>query len=160
MILNKDKEKRIEGKITIPNLSEENSLDEIDITVTVDESNETSELLKNFMYNCGRDRIRQQIGKYIDGLRSDFAKNLILPKKTDEKPAETKSLGSSSSEKQKSLINDFKSANISGEKSKVEKEVGLKLDCKTLTFKESFQCKANELFDVFTKKVICLLILS
>jgi activator of HSP90 ATPase len=76
-------EEKVKGKITIPNLSEENEIDEIDITVTVDESNEKSERLKQFMYNIGRDKIRSQVDKYITGLRNDYAKNLILPKKDD-----------------------------------------------------------------------------
>lgn len=79
-----DPKAKVDGKITIPNLSEENDLDEIDITVTVDESNEKSELLKQFMYNLGRAQIRQQIGKYMSSLKSDYAKNLILPKKDDQ----------------------------------------------------------------------------
>ena len=36
-ILNDEVAEKIKGKITIPNLSEENSIDEIDISVTVDE---------------------------------------------------------------------------------------------------------------------------
>lgn len=74
---------KIHGKVTIPNLSEENDLDEIDITVTVDESNEKSETLKQFMYKIGRVKIREQIGKYMSSLKNDYAKNLILPKKDD-----------------------------------------------------------------------------
>jgi Activator of Hsp90 ATPase, N-terminal len=74
---------KIKGKINIPNLSEENDLDEIDITVTVDESNDTSEVLKQFMYKLGRAKIREQVGKYITSLKNEYAKNLILPKKRD-----------------------------------------------------------------------------
>jgi activator of HSP90 ATPase len=82
-ILNDDDGKKYKGKITIPNLSEENDLDEIDITITVDESNDKSEILKQFMYNIGRVKIREQVGKYITSLKNDYAKNLILPKKDD-----------------------------------------------------------------------------
>lgn len=80
-ILNDELNEKIKGKITIPNLSEENSIDEIDITVTIDESNDKSELLKQFMYNVGRSKIREQLDKYIKSLKSDYAKNLLLPKK-------------------------------------------------------------------------------
>lgn len=82
-ILNDTDGKKYKGKITIPNLSEENDLDEIDITITVDESNDKSEILKQFMYNIGRVKIREQVGKYITSLKNDYAKNLILPKKDD-----------------------------------------------------------------------------
>lgn len=83
-ILNDEAGKKIEGKITIPNLSEENDLDEIDITVTVNDSNEKSEVLKQFMYNIGRGKIREKVGEYIRSLKCDYAKNLILPKKDDQ----------------------------------------------------------------------------
>lgn len=82
-VLNDEGAKKIDGKITIPNLSEENELDEIDITVTVNDSNDKSELLKQFMYKVGRDKIREKIGEYIKSLKCDYAKNLILPKKDD-----------------------------------------------------------------------------
>lgn len=82
-ILNDETKTNVAGKITIPNLSEENDLDEIDITITVDESNEKSEILKQFMYKIGRVKIREQIGEYLKSLKNDFAKNLILPKKDD-----------------------------------------------------------------------------
>jgi len=35
------------------------------------------------MYKVGRDTIREQLDKYIKCLKSDYAKNLILPKKDD-----------------------------------------------------------------------------
>ena len=79
--MNDEEKTKIDGKLTIPNLSEENDLDEIELTVTVDESNDKSETLKQFMYNNGRNKIREQIGKYITSLKNDYAKNLILPKK-------------------------------------------------------------------------------
>jgi len=40
-------------------------------------------MLKQFMYSQGRPKIREQINKYILSLKSDYAKNLILPKKDD-----------------------------------------------------------------------------
>lgn len=73
------------GKVTIPNLSEENELDDIDITITADESGDESEQLKQFMYNIGRSKIRAQIGVYLRELREEFSKGLILPKKDEVK---------------------------------------------------------------------------
>lgn len=81
--MNDESATKINGKITIPNLSEENDLDEIDISITVDESNEKADMLKQFMYNVGRTKIREQIGKYMTSLKNDYAKNLILPKKDE-----------------------------------------------------------------------------
>lgn len=69
------------GTITIPNLSEENDIDDIDVEITIDESNEKSENIKTFMYNVGRDKIREQLNIYIKELRQEFSKGMILPKK-------------------------------------------------------------------------------
>lgn len=35
------------------------------------------------MYSVGRSKIRAQIEKYITSLKTDYAKNLILPKKDE-----------------------------------------------------------------------------
>lgn len=82
-ILDDESKTKVNGKIFCPNLSEENDLDEIDISINVDESNEKSEVVKQFMYTVGRTKIREQIGKYMSSLKSDYAKNLILPKKDE-----------------------------------------------------------------------------
>lgn len=82
-VLNDDTKEKVKGKISVPNLSEENSIEEVHVGVTVDESNDKSEMLKQFMYNVGRDKIREQLDKYVKSLKNDYAKNLILPKKDD-----------------------------------------------------------------------------
>lgn len=82
-ILDDESKTKVNGKVFCPNLSEENDLDEIDISINVEESNEKSEVVKQFMYTVGRTKIREQIGKYMSSLKSDYAKNLILPKKDE-----------------------------------------------------------------------------
>lgn len=84
VLLNDQPNPKVNGKINIPNLSEENDLEEVDITVTVDESSDHSEQLKTFMYNIGRPKIREQLGKYISSLRKEYAEKVILPKKGDD----------------------------------------------------------------------------
>lgn len=70
------------GDITIPNLSEENELDEIQITIGLDAvSNDEAERLRKFMYNVGREDLRKQLGVYLKELREEFSKGLILPTK-------------------------------------------------------------------------------
>lgn len=76
-------EKPCEGKINVPNLSEENDLDDVQIEITTSESTDESHKLKQFMYNVGRDHIRKQLGVYLKELREEFSKGLILPKKDD-----------------------------------------------------------------------------
>lgn len=82
-ILNDEEATKIKGKISVPNLSEENSLEELEINITTEEYTDKSDILKKFMMEMGKPKIREQLGKYMEGLRSDYAKNLILPRKDE-----------------------------------------------------------------------------
>jgi activator of HSP90 ATPase len=149
-ILNDDVQEKIKGKITIPNLSEENSIDEIDITITIDESNDKSEKLKQFMYNIGRDKIREKLDAYIKTLKSDYAKNLILPKKDESAQGQKNSSAVVNHiTSNKAVINEPKASSKTSDSK--DKPLGVKIDCKTVVLEEKFQCKVNELFDVFSK---------
>lgn len=138
----------VTGKVSIPNLSEENNIDEVELTVSVDTSNNASEKLKTFMYNIGRDKIRKQLETYVKELKQDFTKGLILPKKGEEgavqavKP-DKETVYASGFNKQKVELQTVASE---------PKAVGVKLDVKTLDVVERFQCRANELYDALTRQ--------
>jgi len=138
------------GKLTIPNLSEENDLADVEITVTIDESNDESETLKQFMYNVGRDRVRQQLGAYIRELKEEYSKNLILPKKGDEGAgnpvANAKDANNVRNAAQKAASNTSVVAPKANNSS-----VGCKLDVRTLSLTEEFHCSANDLYNALTK---------
>lgn len=143
-------ESAFEGKVTVPNLSEENDLDEVEITITADESSDESERLKQFMYNIGRPQIRTQIGVYLRELREEFSKGLILPKKDDPKvkPDGVSNITSGFNKKvnlQPISSTPGTATNANGQ------SIGCKLDVKTLTLSETFQCRAKDLYDVLTK---------
>lgn len=141
-------EKPVEGKITIPNLSEENEMSDLEITITIDESNNHSEKLKSFMYNVGRNKIREQLGAYISDLTVEFSKGMILPKKDQVKPAPVKSDGVSNITKNFTKKIDMEK---SGDKtSQQPANVGYKLDVVTINIEEKFQCQASQLYDALT----------
>lgn len=143
-------DEEVTGKVTIPNLSEENDMDEVELTVTVDNSNDATEKLKLFMYNVGRDKIRHQLATYVKELKQDFAKGLILPKKGDEENGVTPVIKPDKETVYASGFNkpkiELKTVTSSG-----SKQVGCKLDVKTLETVEKFQCRANELYDALTR---------
>lgn len=58
------------GKIEIPNLSEENEPQDIDVSVTVTDEKEDGFKIKEFMRKEGGDRIRDQLAVYIKDLKS------------------------------------------------------------------------------------------
>ncbi|EDW12474.1 activator of 90 kDa heat shock protein ATPase homolog 1 [Drosophila mojavensis] len=145
------------GKLTIPNLSEENNLEDVEITVTIDESNDESETLKQFMYNVGRDQIRKQLGVYIKELKEEYSKNLILPKKdansSETTPGQAKDVNNAKNAAQKAAAQIPTAATpISSSNNNVtSKPVGCKLDVRSLTMTEEFHCNANDLYNALTK---------
>lgn len=137
----------VTGKVEVPNLSEENDMDEVELTVSIDSSNNASEKLKVFMYNVGRDKIRKQLGTYVKQLRQDFAKGLILPKKGEDGGAPTVK-----PDKETVFASGFNKQKIELQTVISEpKQVGCKLDVKTLDVVERFQCRANEIYDALTR---------
>ncbi|XP_063702659.1 activator of 90 kDa heat shock protein ATPase homolog 1 [Culicoides brevitarsis] len=132
-----------DGKATIPNLSEENDIDEVEITISIDESNELNERIKAFMYNVGRDKIREQLDSYVKTLKLDFAKGLILPSKDGAKDSD------------KVVIKNNTMINKKIEMQPVidpKANVGVRIECETINITESFRCRAAELYDALTNK--------
>lgn len=135
-----------QGKITIPNLSEENDMEDIEITISIEKNDEESNKLKSFMYNVGRDKIRQQLGVYLKDLKEEYSKGLILPSKDATGKAAVKP------DAVKTFASGFnKSCNINNNKKpQEEKPLGYQLDVKSLNIKEKFQCRASELYNALT----------
>lgn len=138
------------GKVTIPNLSEENDLDEVEITITADGSSDESDRLKQFMYNVGRSQIRNQIGVYLRELREEFSKGLILPKKDDTIVKKDGVSNITSGFNKKVDLAPINASNADSSKS--SPSIGYKLDVQTITFSETFQCRASDLYDALTKE--------
>ncbi|XP_030376880.1 activator of 90 kDa heat shock protein ATPase homolog 1 [Scaptodrosophila lebanonensis] len=147
------------GKLTIPNLSEENDLDDVEITVTIDESNDESETLKQFMYNVGRDSIRKQLGVYIKELKEEYSKNLILPKKGAENNgpalADTQlrdaNNAKNAAQKAATAAGGGTNSQTTTKTSNSGTNVGCKLDVRSLSMAEEFHCNANDLYNALTK---------
>lgn len=143
----------VTGKVSIPNLSEENDVDEVELTVSLDNSNPASEKVKLFMYNVGREKLRNQLDRYIRELKADFAKGLILPKR-DEQNGEVAPVKKDKETVYASGFNKKKVdlETITSSKDSAKKVGGCKIDVKTLKTTEKFQCRAIELFDALTRE--------
>uniref|UniRef100_A0A1L8DUC6 Putative activator of 90 kDa heat shock protein atpase log 1 mori n=1 Tax=Nyssomyia neivai TaxID=330878 RepID=A0A1L8DUC6_9DIPT len=131
------------GKITIPNLSEENDLEDIDVAVTVDEADSQGEQLKQIMYNVGRDKVRELLGEYIRELREEFSKGMILPKKDTDPKDSVSNIKSGFNRK----ITIDPVVNVPT----ATRTSGHKLDVVTITSSENFQCEAHALYDALTR---------
>lgn len=130
------------GTITIPNLSEENDLSDIDIQVTLQDPSEEGQLCKDIIYQTGRDLIRTRLSDYINGLKVEFSKGMILPKKDGEQ-ATVDHINNLTSgfNKKISMVPIVSDA----------KNIGVKLDVGTVNITQKFQCKAQEFYDAMTR---------
>lgn len=136
------------GLVKIPNLSEENDLDEVQLEVSVTETDDLSMTLKQFMYNVGRDKLRKQLGVYLADLKTEFSKGLILPKKGEENSKPTTGMNNLTTKFSNNKIN-LDPLNNSGPK--VSPPVGCKLDVANLDMSVEFNCQARELYDALTR---------
>lgn len=62
-------EKNVEGTVTIPNLSDENDADDLDISVGTSTLGPEADVLREMMRTTGAKKIREQLGKYIKSLK-------------------------------------------------------------------------------------------
>lgn len=111
------------------------------IQISVKETSAEAEKLKEIMQTAGRELIRQQLAKYISGLKEEFSKGMILPKKDEVK--------------QENNINNLSSGfnkkiNMTSVTDTTSK-LGVKLDTTTINSSQKFQCKAQEFYDAMTR---------
>jgi len=137
--------KTVEGSIVIPNLSDENSADEVDVDVTVTTSGSEGEALKTMLRTTGTKLVREQLGKYIKSLKEDFTQGMILPKKDEEKkngeltkPEAVKATGVK-------LPGSTSSPDIQ------KLSLGTKIETENYECHETFKCPPVELFNVLTQ---------
>lgn len=97
--------------------------------------------LKQIMLKSGKDLVREQLAKYISGLKEEFSKGMILPKKGDIKPDEIKVLASGFNKK----------VNMDPVVNSTEKKIGLKIDTTTIKQTHKFQCTAQDFYDALTR---------
>ena len=142
-------EDEVKGSIDIPNLSEENSADEVDVEVSIDSNDFNSEILKGVMRNKGTTVIREQLQKYILSLRDDFAKDMI-------KPSKLVSGGNINAFQTESQLKAKKDENSSQQKfngyvDKPKDKSNDKLEFTSLKMTEEFKCTAEEVYRSLTE---------
>lgn len=81
------KDQVINGLIRIPNLSDENDIDEIDVSVTVNDDDrkaqpDIADALKEMVRKHGASILRSKCADYIRMLKTEFSGGVILPTKT------------------------------------------------------------------------------
>nr|XP_011711644.1 activator of 90 kDa heat shock protein ATPase homolog 2 isoform X2 [Macaca nemestrina] len=67
------------GLIEIPNLSEENEVDDTEVNVSKKKGD--GDILKDLMKTAGTAKVRQALGDYLKALKTEFTTGMILPAK-------------------------------------------------------------------------------
>ncbi|CAI8011645.1 Activator of 90 kDa heat shock protein ATPase homolog 1 [Geodia barretti] len=92
------KEGEVKGEIEIPNLSDENAVEEVDVIVTVESSGKVvSQTMKEMVHREAPIVVRSKLSEYLRCLKEEYSnKGLILPKRqspTESSPATPPTLG-------------------------------------------------------------------
>ncbi|OZC07954.1 hypothetical protein X798_05061 [Onchocerca flexuosa] len=137
-----------EGHIEIPNLSDENEADEVDITPSVTTSGPHEDQIRHFLNNEVATFIRKQLAIYIRELKEEFSKGLILP--TDRAIPQVVSKGKTTVGKQHVDKKAFQNHVVTSVDNDLTKSA-LISDVKNLSFMESFKVQPDQLWEVLTE---------
>eukprot|EP00064_Thunnus_orientalis_P006002 superscaffoldBa00000605_g6016 len=69
---------KYKGTIEVPNLSDENDMEDLDIGVSLNKD-EPETPLTNLMRTKGAEKIREALGSYVGFLKTEFTQGMILP---------------------------------------------------------------------------------
>jgi len=142
----KDGEHEIKGEFEIPNLSEENDPNEIDVTVSYTENSEhdKDQAIKEMFRIKGTEMIQKQLGIYVKELKEEYAKDLVLPTKDSiGKSGDTKT----KPEQVKSVTKLLRTPVIENKTSTSDAPINLS----SLRFEEEFKCTASDFYNALTQ---------
>lgn len=142
----------ITGSFEIPNLSEENSASDITLDVTLKSSGPKADALKELVRTKGLVLVQDIVKKYMQGLKEEFAKDMIKPTKSNDGSINSFQSEAQSNKKSPALPDVRASAsNPSTVKpSNDTNQIGVKLEVTNLQLSDSFKCTADEIYRTFT----------
>ncbi|XP_018583362.1 activator of 90 kDa heat shock protein ATPase homolog 1 [Scleropages formosus] len=131
---------RYTGNLEVPNLSDENDMDELDISVTLCKDEPETPLIF-LMKQEGVKKIRTALRSYVDCLKTEFTQGMILP---------TANGVSKQQESQCSVKVD--KTQFGSASSAPRPTTGVKIPTCKFTMKETFLTSPEELYRVFTNQ--------
>lgn len=140
-------DKKIKGTFEVPNLSEENDADELDVQISLNDSSvgKEADMMKEMMRNKGTKVIKERLAMYISQLKNDFAKDLIKPTKdAGGAPITTTNVVRETS---KLSLNNGVVDKPTGK----PVAAGVKIETKTLDISEELKCRKDEAYNVFVE---------
>ncbi|NXP55502.1 AHSA2 ATPase, partial [Heliornis fulica] len=132
----KESGEKHKGSVEIPNLSEENEVDDTEINISKKKGE--SDVLKDLMRTEGTTKVREALRDYLKALKTEFTLGMILPTRAaagQELAAERKLSGNTSQDSVSPQHLDT---------------VGVKIPTVKIIMREIFNSPADELYSVFT----------
>ncbi|XP_028995655.1 activator of 90 kDa heat shock protein ATPase homolog 1b isoform X2 [Betta splendens] len=130
------------GSIEVPNLSDENTMDDLDISISLNKDEPDTPLTK-LMKTKGAVKIREALGSYVDFLKTEFTQGMILP--TANGVAKSQSTSQSKASQEKTLISSSSSTVAPVNTS----NTGVKIPTCKFSLRETFLTSPAELYRVF-----------
>ncbi|KFO72923.1 Activator of 90 kDa heat shock protein ATPase 2, partial [Cuculus canorus] len=134
----KESGEKHKGSVEIPNLSEENEVDDTEINVSKKKGE--GDVLKDLMRTEGATKVREALRDYLRALKTEFTLGMILPTKAatgQELPAEQNVSGNT-------MQNSASPQSLD--------TVGVKIPTVKILMKEIFNSPADKLYSIFTTK--------
>ncbi|CAD6196421.1 unnamed protein product [Caenorhabditis auriculariae] len=132
------------GKIEVPNLSDENSASELDVSSTLETKGPHEAQIRNVLKKKGTEVVQEALGAYIRELKEEFSKGLILP--TDQVKPQVVSKGKTTIVDKRS----FQNAVIANPNSSSEKTESF--DVKSINVSDNFKVNPERLFEVLSQE--------
>ncbi|XP_009078066.1 PREDICTED: activator of 90 kDa heat shock protein ATPase homolog 2 [Acanthisitta chloris] len=134
----KESGEKHKGSVEIPNLSEENEVDDTEINVSKKKGE--GDVLKDLMRTEGTTKVREALRDYLKALKTEFTLGMILPTKAP--------VGQELNTEQKPSGNTMQDS-VSPQSLDT---VGVKIPTVRILMKEIFNSPADELYSIFTTK--------
>ncbi|KAI6237051.1 Activator of Hsp90 ATPase [Aphelenchoides besseyi] len=131
------------GVLEIPNLSDENQADEIDVNITIETLGPHKDELYHILNTDGKTFIQKQIGVYIRELKEEFSKGLIL---STAKPQVMEKAGGKTAIFDKRSFQNEVVTDKSADNQKAEK-----IEVTNFEITESFKVPPRRLYEILTE---------
>ncbi|XP_006632610.1 activator of 90 kDa heat shock protein ATPase homolog 1a [Lepisosteus oculatus] len=128
---------KYKGSVEVPNLSDENDMDDLDISVSL-AKDEPNTPLTELMKTEGARKVRQALGDYVQSLKTEFTQGMILPT--------ANGMNKSSASQSKAKLD---TPQIAPGSSVSSANAGVKIPTCKFSLKETFLTSPEELYRVF-----------
>ncbi|XP_061742765.1 activator of 90 kDa heat shock protein ATPase homolog 1-like [Nerophis ophidion] len=133
---------KYKGTIEIPNLSDENDMEDLDISISLNKDEPETPLVQ-LMKSKGSEKIRMALGSYVDYLKTEFTQGMILP--TANGMVQLQSTSQSKCKADKTQISSSSST-------AAPVHTGVKIPTCKFSIRETFLTSPADLYRVFVNK--------